>query len=95
MDNHNDTHIVPFKTYGIILAVLIMLTLISVAVTQIDLASLTVFTAIMLATIKSSLVLVYFMHLKFDNKLLQVLVTAVFVLVALVMFVTFLDYNYR
>ncbi|MBS2096891.1 cytochrome C oxidase subunit IV family protein [Carboxylicivirga linearis] len=95
MENHNEPHIVPFKTYGIILAVLVVLTLISVAVTQIDLASLTVFTAILLATIKSGLVLVYFMHLKFDNKLLKALVSAVFILIALVMFVTFLDYNYR
>ena len=95
MENHNESHIVPFKTYGIVLAFLVVLTLISVAVTQIDLASLTVFTAILLATIKSGIVLVYFMHLKFDNKLLKVLVSAVFVLIALVMFVTFLDYNYR
>lgn len=95
MENHNDSHIVPFKTYGIILSVLIVLTLISVAVTQIDLASLTVFTAILLATIKSGFVLVYFMHLKFDNLMMKIFVTAVFVLVALVMVVTFLDYNYR
>ncbi|MCU4163169.1 cytochrome C oxidase subunit IV family protein [Carboxylicivirga caseinilyticus] len=95
MENHNESHIVPFKTYGIILAVLIVLTLLSVAVTQIDLASLTVFTAILIAAVKSGFVLVYFMHLKFDNKLLKALVGAVFILIALVMFVTFLDYNYR
>lgn len=95
MDNHSESHIVPYKTYGIILTVLILLTLISVAVTQIDLASLTVFTAVLLATVKSGFVLVYFMHLKFDNLMLKVLVSAVFILIALVMVVTFLDYNYR
>lgn len=95
MDNDKNTHIVPFKTYGIVLTVLIVLTLISVAVTQIDLASLTVFIAILLATVKSGIVLTYFMHLKFDNNLLKGLVAAVFILISLVMFVTFLDYNYR
>lgn len=95
MENNNQSHIVPYKTYGIILSVLIVLTFISVAVTRIELASLTVFVAVLLAAVKSSFVLIYFMHLKFDNKLLKALVTAVFVLIALVMVVTFLDYNYR
>ncbi|MCU4173763.1 cytochrome C oxidase subunit IV family protein [Carboxylicivirga sp. N1Y90] len=95
MENNNESHIVPYKTYGIILSVLIVLTLISVAVTRIELASLTVFVAILLAAVKSSFVLIYFMHLKFDNKLLKALVAAVFILIALVMVVTFLDYNYR
>ena len=95
MDNHQHTSIVPFKTYGIVLAVLVVLTLLSVLVTRIDLASLTVFIALLLATIKSGIVLVYFMHLKFDNRLLKALVAAVFILISLVMFVTFLDYNYR
>lgn len=95
MENNNESHIVPYKTYGIILSVLIVLTLISVAVTRIELASLTVFVAVLLAAVKSSFVLIYFMHLKFDNKLLKALVAAVFILISLVMVVTFLDYNYR
>ncbi|MCG8578399.1 MAG: cytochrome C oxidase subunit IV family protein [Bacteroidales bacterium] len=95
MNNHKIEHIVPYRLYLIVLSGLILLTLISVGVTYIELANLTVFTAIFLACIKSVLVLVFFMHLKFDNKLLQILVTAVFVLIALVLFITFLDYNFR
>lgn len=93
--NKSETHIVPYKLYLSILSGLILLTLISVGVTYIELANLTVFTAILLASVKSTLVLIYFMHLKFDNKLIQILVAAVFVIVALVLFITFLDYNYR
>ncbi|MCT4590332.1 MAG: cytochrome C oxidase subunit IV family protein [Carboxylicivirga sp.] len=95
MNKSNENHIVPYKLYLYILAGLIALTLISVGITYIELARLTVFTALLLASVKSILVLVFFMHLKFDNKLIQILVTAVFVLIALVLFVTFLDYNYR
>jgi len=93
--NQDNTHIVPYKTYLFILAALILLTVVSVGVTYIELASLTIFTAILLASIKSILVLTFFMHLKFDNRLLQILVIAVFTLIALVLFITFLDYNFR
>ncbi|TLX77478.1 cytochrome-c oxidase [Labilibacter sediminis] len=95
MEDHSKSHIVPYKTYLLILAGLIVLTLLSVAITHIEFGELSVFAAILLASVKSSLVLVYFMHLKFDNKVLQIFVTAIFILVALVIFITFLDYNYR
>lgn len=95
MDNHTDSHIVPYKMYLYILAGLISLTLISVGVTEIEFGEFSVFVALLLATIKATLVLIYFMHLKFDNKILQILVPAIFIIVALVIFIVFLDYNYR
>ena len=95
MENNETTHVVPHRLYGLILIVLICLTVISVAVTRIELARLTVFIALFIAAIKATLVLTYFMHLKFDNVLLKIMVAAIFVLLSLVMFVTFLDYNYR
>ncbi len=95
MNKQSENHIVPYKIYLYVLAGLIMMTLISVGVTKINLGSFSIFAAILLASIKSGLVLTFFMHLKFDNKLLQILVTSVFVLVALVLFITFLDYNFR
>jgi len=95
MENNETTHVVPHTMYGLILIVLICLTVISVAVTRIELARLTVFIALFIAAIKATLVLTYFMHLQFDNVLLKIMVAAIFVLLSLVMFVTFLDYNYR
>ncbi|MBR8538043.1 cytochrome C oxidase subunit IV family protein [Carboxylicivirga sediminis] len=95
MNKHSDNHIVPYRLYIQVLAGLIVMTILSVAITKINLDTLTVFAAILLASIKSALVLTFFMHLKFDNKLLQILVISVFLLVALVLFITFLDYNFR
>lgn len=95
MENEKTAHIVPHSLYGLILIVLICLTGLSLAVTRIELASLTVFVALFIAGIKATLVLTYFMHLKFDNLLLKIMVAATFFLLSLVMFVTFLDYNYR
>lgn len=94
MEN-NVHHIIPYKVYVRILIALVILTGISVAVTQIELGVLTVTIALMIASVKSSLVLIYFMHLKFDNRLLTILLLGVIFLMAAVILVTFLDYLYR
>jgi cytochrome c oxidase subunit IV len=89
------THIVPYRTFLFVLMGLIALTLTSVTVTQISLGSFTVAIALLIATIKSSFVLRIFMHLKFENKLYSVVVFGVVLLIALVIFITLLDYIYR
>ena len=67
MENQK-THIIPYKTFLYVLAILITLTLTSVAVTQFYLGALTVAVALAIAVIKSSFVLRIFMHLQFENK---------------------------
>lgn len=89
------THIVPYRTFLFVLIGLIALTLTSVAVTQISIGPFTVAIALLIATIKSSFVLRIFMHLKFENKLYTVVVFGVVLLIALVIFITLLDYIYR
>lgn len=93
--SHDNTHTVPYKLHALILLVLLVMTAISVAVTQIHLGTLTVVIALLLATIKATLVLTYFMHLKFDNKFYALMVVGVIVLIGIVIFITFLDYLYR
>jgi cytochrome c oxidase subunit 4 len=88
-------HIVPYKTYLLILAVLLVLTGISVAVTQINLGTLTVTIALLIAAVKSTLVLAIFMHLKFDNKMYAFMAIGVVLLIGVLIFITFLDYFYR
>lgn len=88
-------HIVPYKTYVIILLGLISLTILSVAVTSIELGTLTVTVALLLASVKSFLVLSYFMHLKFDQKIFAIMVIGIIVLIIIVILITFLDYYYR
>jgi len=91
-DSH---HIVPYRVYVVVLAFLLLMTTISVAVTQIELATLTIFIALTLASIKSAVVLYHFMHLKFDAPFIRIMVAAIFLLIGIVFFITFLDYNYR
>ncbi|MCB8994543.1 MAG: cytochrome C oxidase subunit IV family protein [Bacteroidales bacterium] len=88
-------HIVPYRTFLFILLALLALTSISVEVTRINLGTLTVTIALLIAAIKSSLVLSIFMHLKFDNKMYSLMAIAVILLIGVVIFITFLDYLYR
>jgi len=88
-------HIVPYKVHALVLAALVVMTGISIAVTQIHLGAFTVITALLLASIKAALVLTFFMHLKFDKKFYAIMAVAVIVLIGIVIFITFLDYLYR
>jgi cytochrome c oxidase subunit 4 len=90
-----DNHAVPYKTHALVLVALLIMTALSVAVTQIHLGTLTVLVALLLATIKASLVLTFFMHLKFDSRFFAFMVTGVIFLIGIVIFITFLDYLYR
>jgi len=90
-----DNHIVSYKLHALVLIALIIMTGISVAVTQIHLGTVTVMVALVLATIKASLVLTFFMHLRFDNRFYALMVIGVIVLIGIVIFITFLDYLFR
>jgi cytochrome c oxidase subunit IV len=88
-------HIVPYYAYLMILAGLITLTLLSVAITHIELREYTILGALLFAGIKSYLVVYYFMHIKYEKPLYKRMVIFVFVLFVLVLFITFIDYLYR
>jgi cytochrome c oxidase subunit 4 len=88
-------HIVSYKTYALILVLLLTLTGISVAVTQIELSKWSTAIALLIAATKSTFVLAIFMHLKFDQKIYRVMATLIFLLVIVVIIITFLDYLFR
>jgi len=88
-------HIVPYKVYFYILGALIVLTFMSIGITKINLGEYSVLGAMIFATIKSVLVLSWFMHLKFDKPFMRLMVGFVFLLFFAVIFITFLDYYFR
>ena len=88
-------HIVPYRVYVIVLVALIALTLLSIGVTDIELGKYTVAGALLFAVVKSYLVLTYFMHLKYDQLYIKLMVGFVFAILAVTIVVTFLDYLYR
>lgn len=91
----NTHHIVPYRTYALILLLLLVFTATSVAVTQIELTRWSTMVALLLAGIKTSLVLAVFMHLKFDKPIFRIMAILIILLLIVVMVVTFLDYWFR
>jgi cytochrome c oxidase subunit 4 len=88
-------HITGYRTYGWVLVSLLFLTFLTITVTWIDLSALTVLVALLIASIKGSLVLAYFMHLKFESILFRVFVIMVLAIYVLVIGLTFADYLAR
>ena len=87
----SENHIIGFKIYLSVLISLLILTMITVGVAQIDFGALNAFFAMLIATVKATLVLLYFMHLKYDDKIYwMVFGSAVFV-VGLLYFFSKLD----
>lgn len=80
-------HIIPFRTYIIVLAFLLVMTVITVAVAQVDFGAFNAFIAMLIASIKAAAVLMYFMHLKYDDKAyLAIFGTGVFFLIVMFFF---------
>lgn len=95
MSNESHSHIVAYRKYFFVLLGLLLFTSISVLITEIELGKLAVVGALILATFKSSLVLWYFMHLKYENKMLRLMVGLVLFIFIAVLIVTFLDYSFH
>jgi cytochrome c oxidase subunit 4 len=66
-------HIIPISVYAGVLAILAIGTIITVGVAQIDFGPWNTVIAMLVATIKASFVLLYFMHLKYDNAMNRVI----------------------
>ncbi len=91
----NKHHIVPYRTYVVILLVLVTFTFLSILVTRYELGPLAVTAALVFASIKCTLVFMYFMHLKFDERIYAIMVGVVILLLITVIVGTFMDYSFR
>ncbi len=61
-------HITPFRTLAIIFGALVVLTILTVLTAQVDLGAFNVPLALAIATLKATLVVLFFMALKYDSK---------------------------
>ena len=78
-----------------VLLALLALTGITIEVSRIELGALNIWAAILIASVKSSLVLLFFMHLKHEGRFIRTtFIVTVFTLAVLVSFL-FWDISYR
>ena len=91
----NAQHISPVKLYVVIWLALMCLTVITVAVSYLDMYKFTVFTAMLIATVKATTVLLYFMHIRFEKAIYTYMILAVLATYATFVILTFADYSFR
>lgn len=96
MDKH-EQHIVSYKDHFGTWIGLIFLTIMTVVVSvaNASLLTLTVITALSIATTKAILVAYWYMHLKFDDKMYRIMLSIVMFLLAGFMLLTIIDYITR
>ena len=88
-------HIISLKTYIAVFAALIFLTVVTVISAQFDFGSFNIVLALLIASFKSSLVLLFFMHLYYDNKINLAFILGSVVCLALFIGLTMIDVTRR
>jgi len=93
--SENGHHIVSPKIYAAILAALLLFTWLTVQAAKIDLGPWNIVLALLIATIKMSLVILFFMHGKYSPKRTQIVIVSGFFWLAIMLGLTLTDYTTR
>jgi cytochrome c oxidase subunit 4 len=88
-------HIVSVRIYLIIFLALMALTGVTVSAAFYNLGPLNVIVALAIAVFKATLVILYFMHVRFSSRLTQVVVAAGFFWLVIMIVLTLSDYKTR
>ena len=91
--DHGIGHVVPFKILAGVAAALLTLTVITVVVARMDFGNLNLIIALAIATLKASLVALFFMHLRWDRPFHAVIVVAGIFAALLFVSFAFMDGN--
>jgi len=88
-------HIVPRRTYYLIFPALMVCTAITVAVAFYDLGALNTVVALTIAVLKATLVVLFFMHVKYSTRLTWVVVVGSVFWLGILLALTLSDYATR
>ena len=88
-------HIVPIKTYAIVLIALLVLTATTCGVSFIDMGKMNAVVAVVIALAKASLVALIFMHLRYSRRLMRVVAAAGLFWLGILIALTMSDYLTR
>jgi len=94
MQNGNSHH----PGYGlnvIVWLALIALTSLTVTVAGIDLGNFTLFVALLIAAVKSALVIYFFMHIKYEEPIFKFFLIISGMTLVVIFALTFLDFSFR
>jgi len=86
---------VSYGTYILTWFTLVVLTAVTVTAAGMNFGKISVLVALMIATIKASVVLMIFMHLKYETRLFKTMVWIVLITLAIFIGLTFTDTLFR
>lgn len=95
MAEQEASHIVPHRVFAGIWVALVILTGLTVAAGQVDLGPWNIWVALGIACVKSSLVVAFFMHLKYERPLFKISLLSTLAILAIFIGFTFFDVLYR
>ena len=87
----SEEHVVPIRTYVVIFATLVALTGVTTAVAFVNLGPMNVVVMLLIAFTKATLVVLYFMHVRFTSRLTQIAAGGGFVWLAILIGLTLSD----
>ncbi len=88
-------HVVPVRTYVAIFLALIVLTWVTTAIAFVDLGPFNVYVALTIAVIKATLVVLFFMHVKYSERVTKIYVAAGFFWLVIMIGMVLIDYISR
>lgn len=88
-------HFIQYSVYILVWMSLLILTCLTVSVATLDLAKASIIAALSIATIKSYLVLNYFMHLKYEGKTFKIMFLITFITMTTIIGFIFFDISLR
>jgi len=92
---HEEHHIMSYAKLAMVLAALLLLTLLTIGVSYVHLGFLNVPVALAIASTKVTLVLLFFMHLKYEGTLIKMSFIAAVIVIAIMITFTFWDVAFR
>ena len=93
--NEKDKNITGYRTYFIVWVCLLILTAATVAVSNLKLGKHGALTSIFIASVKAGLILLFFMHLKYERFLIKAMLLLTIMTIAVIVGLTFSDVWFR
>ena len=88
-------HVVPRKTYYLVFGALMVLTALTVFAANVNFGRLNDLIAMTIAVVKMTLVLLFFMHVRYSSRLIWAVVISMFFWLAIMLTLTLTDYSSR
>ena len=94
-ENQNQEHSTGYGTYILVWLALLAFTSITVTIAGINLGAYTLFVALLIAAVKSYLVITVFMHIRYEEPIFKVFIAISMFTLTVIFLLTYFDIIYR